>query len=52
VFWGILVWDQEDSWFEYQAEMMCDLLLSRDGPCDLGSVKKKDMIMSLAFLVC
>jgi hypothetical protein len=32
--------------------MMCDFLLSRDGPCDLGAVKKKDMITSLAFLVC
>jgi hypothetical protein len=52
VFWGILVWDHAVSWFEYQAEMMCDFLLSRDGPCDLGAVKKKGMITSLPLLVC
>jgi hypothetical protein len=36
---------------KYQAEMMCDHLLSQDGPCDIGAVKKKGMITSLTLLV-
>jgi hypothetical protein len=32
--------------------MMCDLLLSQDGPYDLGAVKKKGIITPLAFHVC
>jgi hypothetical protein len=37
---------------KYQDELMCNLLLSQDGPCDLGAVKKKEIIISLTFLVC
>jgi hypothetical protein len=37
---------------KYQAEMMCDLPLSRDSLCDLGALKKKGMIISLTLLVC
>jgi len=47
------------SWFgtrsflvEYQDEIMCDLILSRYGPCDLGVVKKKGIIALLTFLMC
>jgi hypothetical protein len=36
---------------KYQDEMMCDILLSWDGPWDLGAIKK-DMITSLTFLLC
>jgi hypothetical protein len=37
---------------KYQAEMMCDVPLSRNVPCDLGAVKKKGMITSLTLLIC